>query len=220
LLFCVECGQKLGGQRCGECRVKNYYLHSYRKPADCSQKFQQAPALERQVLDALLEIIDQGPILEDVAAEIRAILHEAELERVGQKSPLVRLEAKRGELERLIDLHVSGLITRSQFERRQASINGDIEALQAEVEGGPNGPIANVDSTIKRILGHVARLRSAEPATQKDILRSFFKRIETGGGKIVRVEPHTWLEPFLLMLGDTPLHVILKSVKGKEAVYT
>lgn len=185
LLFCGSCGQRLSGQKSNG---HLYYRHTYLK-GQCTEKAILAPPLEFKIISGLTFLIQQPDAIEQIIAEVRAnrILAAADNDAV------IRLEQRRAERERLIDLHISGLITKAEFTARRDALAAEIARLENETASHPARALAEINPDL--ILERIGGLYQADPLMQKILLRSFFKRLEIKGGQITAVIPQGWTAP-------------------------
>ena len=135
IIYCAECGSRLGGHRniykkkSGEQKVQIYY--------NCTRHYRVRPFIcpsrvnidERDIEAALLAELDNEMEWCATAAEIAAKARKTRnVSSIAEK--IKRLEAKR---ERCVEMYIDGLIDKSELEKRRTSISTEINTLKEEI---------------------------------------------------------------------------------------
>ena len=179
LIYCGACGARLSGSTPNPGRPYVYYMHSIR--GRCAQPATPAAALEAEVLSRLGPLLDANNLLDTLGHEIKAL--ERSLATPTDAGQLAQHEA---ELERLIDLRISGLIDKQQFIRRHDPLMAKIERLKS-----PAAPVGKLTALYEKI-------QSITPAdhtdqSKKRLIHSAINRIEVLNRKIIRLDWEPWV---------------------------
>lgn len=186
LLYCGRCGQALGGQHAQHGR-HYYYRHQYSK-GDCVERMIPAVDLEAEVLEIIEQVMHSSPVFRQSAERLRALLLASE-----DDSGQAEVQRKREEHERLIDLRITGAITRAEFDRRDGPLRAEIERL-GKTTATPIDA-AEVDALVDEIMGPLGALSRADPHEQKVLLREFIQRIKVVDGQIAAIIPSPLAQP-------------------------
>lgn len=168
----------MAGQKNSKFNRHYYYRHLYFKQG-CPEKSIPAFDLESQIIDLALQIALAD--LDGIVAEIKDILREA---GEADNADLSRLRAKEQELEQLIDLRVSGLINREQFERRQAGLQVEISDIKSKTVIN-NINAADFDHLVDKLLIGISHLGEVDWGLQRVIIHSAIESIHIADRKIV-----------------------------------
>lgn len=188
LIYCGQCGLRLSGQNSnsryrGQDRIYSYYRHSY-PTRSCHQPGIPAEKLEAQVIDRLVELAQQPPLVRLLDTDLADLLAQP------LNGPISnRLIEARAELERLIDLHISGLITKEQFIRRQDPLQNEIEQLQKKARPLPEQALI----LGQELAGLNYNLHQAPPRSLRELLRECIQRLEITDRQITRLVWSPWL---------------------------
>lgn len=188
LIYCGQCGQRLSGQNSnsryrGQDRIYSYYRHSY-PTRSCHQPGIPAEKLEAQVIDCLIELTQQPPLARLLDTDLADLLAQPLDGPVSN-----RLAEAHSELERLIDLHISGLITKEQFIRRQDPLQIEIEQLQKKARPLPEQALI----LGRELAGLNYNLHQAPPRSLRELLRECIQRLEIIDRQINRLVWSPWL---------------------------
>lgn len=132
LIYCAECGGRMGahrhfykksGGRKGEQVYYNCTRHYRTRPAECPSKVN---IYERDIESDLLNRIEGA--VEESAVKADTAIKEAEKNGYADtESKIKRLEKKKG---RLIDAYLDGLIEKEELKKRQADIEEEVDRLK------------------------------------------------------------------------------------------
>lgn len=186
LLYCGRCGQALGGQHAQHGR-HYYYRHQYSK-GDCTERMLPALDLEAEVLEFVERVTSCEPIFRQSAERLRALLLASE-----DEGDQAELQQRREDHERLIDLRITGAITRAEFDRRDGPLRAEIQRLEKTTVTPADA--AEVDALIDEIMGPMGQLSEADPHQQKVMLREFIQRIKIVDGQIAAIFPSPQAAP-------------------------
>jgi hypothetical protein len=195
LLYCGRCGQAMSGQHAQHGR-HYYYRHQYSK-ADCIESMIPAADLEGEVLEIIEALAGCEPIFRQGVEWLRALLLSDE-----DEGDLAELQKRREEHERLVDLRISGAISRAEFDRRDGPLKAEIERLQKIAPAVIDA--AEVDWLIDQIMGPLGSVSTADPAEQKETLRAFIQRIKIFDGRIAAIVPATMAAPLFDVCATSP----------------
>lgn len=194
ILRCAACGEVMSGQTYrkpyGQ-EIFYYYRHRYHKH-QCQEPMVHAGPLEAEVVEMMRRL---EPLLEEVRAAMYLIIEEASRQ---PDSTAGQLAKKKEELERLIDLAVSGLITRPQFEARRAPLQIEIERLEAAAGAMSPASMQRVELQLDRIAETLHLRDEQDSFALKEIIINLFERLETREGRITGVVPQAWARPLFV----------------------
>jgi DNA invertase Pin-like site-specific DNA recombinase len=186
LVYCATCGVKLIGHSIKRYTKKGgepwrYYRHHAK--AGCPELRARADDIHREIMEAVEELLGSG-LLEALAAELRRL-------EIAPASPdAAKAQEKEAEMERLVSLHIKGLITEAEFAKFRAAIQVEIDRLKPGID-------RQTISDIEEIIDHLGNLRGKieadEPLLQKEILRTLFERIEISDRRVTRLALQPWL---------------------------
>jgi DNA invertase Pin-like site-specific DNA recombinase len=186
LVYCATCRAKLIGHSIKRYSKKGgepwrYYRHHAK--AGCPELRARADDVHREIMEAVGELLGGG-LLEALAAELR------QLEIAPASPDAAKVREKEAEMERLVSLHIKGLITEAEFTKFRAAIQAEIERLKPDLD-------RQTMAEIEEIIDHLGDLRgqfeAGEPLLQKEILRGLFERIEIGDRRVNRIVLQPWL---------------------------
>ncbi|MCB0194147.1 MAG: recombinase family protein [Anaerolineae bacterium] len=194
VIFCGRCGKKM----CGQSQPRHapgkryYYRHMYQKQG-CPERDILAGGIEAQVIEELAKIDREG-LVRNLIDDIQALFRQGA--SMGDQSYLEELDGKKSEVERLIDLYQTGVITKEQLIARKAPLDSEIEKLKNQVEVTSFGTMSDVEAVVNEVVGSLGKLHEASPDLQKVILLSLLERVEVEGGHITGIKPLPWAKPF------------------------
>ncbi|MCB0208721.1 MAG: recombinase family protein [Anaerolineae bacterium] len=194
IIFCKNCGQKMCGQSQPRHTIgkRYYYRHMYQKQG-CPERDVLAEGIETRVIEELAKI-DREELAQNLGGDIQALFKQAA--SLDDQNYLEQLDGKQGEVERLIDLYQTGVITKEQLITRKTPLDSEIEKLKNQVEITSFGTMADVEAVVNEVVGSLGKLHKASPDLQKIILLSLLERVEVEGGRITGIKPLPWAKPF------------------------
>ncbi|MCB0168465.1 MAG: zinc ribbon domain-containing protein [Anaerolineae bacterium] len=195
IVYCGRCGRKLCGQGQPHFKTReriSYYRHMYNKQG-CTERDVFAVDIESAALEALTRI-DRDALAGDLAGDIQALFRQAAL--IDSQSDLEKLDSKQAEVERLIDLYQTGVITKDQLIARKAPLDSEIDELKNRVEITSLGTLADVEAIVSEVVDSLGKLHEASPELQKTILHSLIERIDIAGQRVTGITPLPWAKPF------------------------
>ncbi|MCB0182119.1 MAG: recombinase family protein, partial [Anaerolineae bacterium] len=147
VIFCGRCGQRMCGQSMMHHSpdFRYYYCHMYHQKEGCPERNVRAETIEAQAIEELTRI-DREALASDLAGDIQALFKQAA--QVDDQSYLEKLDGKRAEVERLLDLYQTGVISKAQLIARKAPLDSEIEKLKNQVEIASFGTIADVQAVV------------------------------------------------------------------------
>jgi hypothetical protein len=160
----------------------------------CPEKDVPAPDVEAQVLDEVTRLA-QGPMREDVEAELRKIVELAAAE-TNNGSAVAKLEQAQKKLDRLIDAYGDGVISKDELASRRQNLDAEIADLKNKIEIQSVGSVAEIEALIVEVMDNLSRLSESRPEVQKDVIRAMFERIELKNRQVIRISPRPWTKPF------------------------
>jgi DNA invertase Pin-like site-specific DNA recombinase len=193
ILYCGHCGGKLTGQMMSSGTTKRpYYRHMDAKPPACPQRFTPAQPLEQHLIGLVLQLAYQRDYYQLLVNNTRRALATT---MTAPNNNQLQLQARRQELERLIDLHTSGLITKEQFISRNQPLQIAITAL--EKKQATSIEMADLETHINVILSYLDQLPSADLYHQRNIIHSIFDRLEITGNQFTLIQTRQWVKSFV-----------------------
>jgi len=185
LIYCGECGERMAGHSAGTTwrgvvYTYRYYDHLYPEPHGCTQRAARAEILEATVLDRLAHL--PASFGDSMLSLLDPLTNPA------PAPPPPRLAQAQTELERLIDLHITGLITQEQFIRRRDPLQNEIERLQTSQ---PLPQLAQHADTLTALLA-----LPTDPTAQRDLIRACVQRLDIMGRTVSKLEFQPWLNFF------------------------
>lgn len=135
LIYCAECGGRMGGHRNIVRRKGKEWIQVY---YNCSRHYNTVPSkcpshvniYERDVAAAILEELEDEMERCAAAAELAA-RSGAKARREEAAAKLERLEAKR---QRCIEMYIDGLLSKEELQKRLAAVNSTTVELQKAVQ--------------------------------------------------------------------------------------
>lgn len=185
VVYCGACGVKLTGYtgKGGSGKTLRYYRHGESKEA-CPERRARADDIHAEIIAMVGELMDSEH-LSELAAKLRQIGAERAASDGGEE-----IGQKQAEMERLISLHLKGLITEDEFTRHRAALQAEIERLKPSLYGQP---MAEIEGYIAQLDGLLGRFRGeGDPLLQKEVVRSLFERIEIRDRRISQVVLQPW----------------------------
>lgn len=185
VVYCGTCGVKLSGytnrSRYTE-TIRHYYRHGEAKES-CPELWTRAGDIHGEITGMVDELLDGG-LIEELAGMLRRMAAEMAGGAGGGE-----IREKQAEMERLISLHVKGLITEEEFTRHRAAIQAEIERLKPALYGQP---MIEMEARIARLEGVLGNFRERDPILQKEVIRDLFERIEVKDRKVSGVVLKPW----------------------------
>ena len=200
ILYCGHCGGVLCGQKFKQKRGGDYvyYRHLQVKPPDCHETMTPAESLEQDILNLMIELAINTDVLEAIKNALQQAL-AATQNPASEDSDAQEIERHRAELERLIDLHVSDLITKEQFISRRATIQAKLDGLQQKTAATTMA--ADIVQHVEHVLTYLYRLPQAGLHLQKELIQSCITRLEIRDNEITKLEPTPWAAPLFDVCG-------------------
>lgn len=188
LLYCGECGQKMGGYFQDD---KAFYRHQRAKQCTgCGQVL--AQVLDDQVLACLYRFTLPEDLKTRIIATANRMLQEqARPEWQAARATIKRLERK---LETLKEMRIEGEIVRDEYMRRKAEIEAELRQARLQLRDAPD--VVRIEDLIPKIDRIAEVIREGSAQNKKELFRTLFERIEQVDGKITRVVVREWARPF------------------------
>jgi DNA invertase Pin-like site-specific DNA recombinase len=182
LAWCAVCGSRMSGQHQtshynGRQYRYFYYKHTPPHPT-CPQGALAGEPIEAEAMAAINQLTER------LAPATLAGLLAPLLQPDNQPAAPPRLAQARAETERLIDLHVKGLITQAQYISRHDALAAEIEQMEA----GP--PTAGIG-----LAGSLAQLLTpaTTPAAWRDLARLCIQRAALRDSRIDAIAWRPWV---------------------------
>lgn len=194
--FCAECGARLGGQR-SDRGALYYYRHMYNR-GSCKQKMVPAPKIETDVKELMQPVMDSQAVKRQRVQTLQTLFR---LERETLSDVWPQLSQAESEMGRLIDLRVSGLITKEQFEIRQCALQEKIKNLQERVPTVELSP-----HFIEYLMTEsIPFTKYDDPLLVRNIVHGLFARIDIAECRIHNFIPQEWASELFQMMttGDS-----------------
>lgn len=196
--FCATCGKSLVGRVAYN--GKRRYSHSGGK-CGCSEVWTLAEAVEQQVMDALVEMLNET-LLSRIRAEwealIRAWRNVGDEEVDDARRELERLEQR---LAALVDLYLDGEVDRRVYVDKRREVVVQIEYVKRRLPVDDSDELAQLVVRMEDVIRGLSV--DAEPLQKKELVNSLFERIEIAGGRVRRMVPRAWVRSFFeVVYGD------------------
>jgi len=173
LLSCGECGCAITAER----RKGHHYYRCTKKKGKCTQRYIREEALAAQLREAVQKVSLSDAWAQKMLGKIEAWkTQEAQASDSFAQQQKERLSAIQGKLDRLLDAHLDGVITREEYLGRKERLLCEKAALtgrMADVERKGNHWLEPLEGFVK--LAHQAR--SVACGQNLESLKDFLKRI-------------------------------------------
>ncbi len=183
LAVCAACGGRMSGQHQtshynGRTYHYFYYKHAPPHPT-CPQGAMPGEPIEAEIMAAIDALGSR------LSPALLADLLGPLLGPAARPAGSSRLDAARAEAERLIDLHVKGLITQAQYITRHDALTAEIEQLEAAQPAAGSAALA----------GNLAQLLApaSTPAAWRDLTRLCIQRVALRAGAIDAITWRPWV---------------------------
>lgn len=181
VLHCDVCGQWMSGQLSN--RIYRHYRHSDAKTDACREGMVRCELLDTAVTDMVMELVSVRSMIEAVAAKICYALRLA----ISGEETVSRLRQKQEEKERLIDLRISGLISKQDYVTRLEPLQAEIDRLEGRVASGHT--FTDLEELTRRIMAGLPQLPQASPRDRRQLVRGLFEKIFVRNKQIVSIIP-------------------------------
>ncbi|MBI5651826.1 MAG: recombinase family protein [Chloroflexi bacterium] len=188
LLYCAECGQKMGGAFQDG---KMWYRHQRAKDCSCRQVL--AEAIDAQVFERLGQFTVPTELKERIAFLARKMMQENG--RTDWQEARASMRQLTRKLDNLKELRIDGEIDRNEYARRKAEIETQLRETQKRLPSAPAN-VQSIEDLIPQVdrIAEVIRLGSVK--NKKQLFQTLFKRIEQQDGRITRLVIRDWARPF------------------------
>ena len=200
-LFCEECGnhlygysakqkyQKLDGSL--QVYIRSHYRCSRRRGTGCHLRSFVKSTLEDFVFGAIDEVLFKGPTVDWIVVELSERLKKRTASADEASSVLKSYERELkniyGKRDRLLDLYLSGDISKAAYSEKAHDLETRAEYLQSEIKRmTPAAPVSVSAAALKKALTAYADSANADsPEYKKRILSTFVEKITISNEHIV-----------------------------------
>lgn len=194
---CGHCGNRLTGQPMNNHRDL-YYRHSDTKVHDCPERMVRCEIIDSSILAMLNQLVGLNEIIKQVASRV----YQALTLSTAIPDTVSVLQAKKEQLERLIDLHLLGKISQEQYLKRQDVLQAEIDDLESRTTA--QGTIANLEQEVMAVMTNITRLNDAPIGDKRLIILKIIDRILVKDSKVIKIIPTKEASPLFSLCQALP----------------
>lgn len=191
VLHCDVCRQWMSGQIING--IYRYYRHGDAKTERCRERMVRCEQVDQLVTDMIMELVSLQSVIEGVASKVHRALQLAS--RGEEATDYLFIKEK--ERERLIDLRVSGLISKEDYVTRLKPIQDEIDRVENKV--ATRHVFSDLEELTNRIMTGLSLLPQATAPDKRQIVRSLISKIFIKGNQITGIIPTTEAMPLFSM---------------------
>lgn len=166
-----------------------------------------------------MEVVCSRSIIESVAQKVQQAI---QLATRGEEATHY-LRIKQDERARLIDLRVSGLISKEDYTTRLKPIQAEIDRIEAR--SAARRDFSDIGELTHRIMATLSTLPQASPRDKRQIVKGFIQKIFVKGQRIINIIPTPEAMPLfaickVLQMPDYPQHLTILNLVDVPPFFT